>query len=119
ERIEVFIPRKWAKRIERYSANAQAIRSLSTWQIVLRAYMMLVVLHSLIIVAIIMLSSRYLLPLAEDSKFGNVVVAIATLVAISPFLWALALRRVAKDEVQQLISERKFLGPIVMMVLFR
>jgi CPA2 family monovalent cation:H+ antiporter-2 len=34
------LPRKWIKRIERFSANAQSIKSVSNWQIVLRAYLL-------------------------------------------------------------------------------
>jgi hypothetical protein len=36
-----------------------------------------------------------------------------------PILWALALRRVAVKEVEILRQERKYRGPIMMMVLFR
>jgi CPA2 family monovalent cation:H+ antiporter-2 len=113
------LPRKWLKRIERYSANAQSIRSVSNWQIVLRAYLMQVVIHSVIIVAIILLSANFVLPLAEGSKFGRLLTALGTAIAVSPFLWALSLRRVAVEQVQELLSERKYRGPIIMMILFR
>jgi CPA2 family monovalent cation:H+ antiporter-2 len=41
------LPRKWIKRIERFSANAQSIKSVSNWQIVLRAYLLQIAIHSL------------------------------------------------------------------------
>jgi CPA2 family monovalent cation:H+ antiporter-2 len=113
------LPRKWTKRIERYSANAQAIRSATNWQIVLKAYLTQVVIHSVIIVAVILLSAKFVLPLTKGSQFGNVLAALGTLFVISPFLWALSLRRVAVKEVQILMEERRYRGPIVMMVLFR
>lgn len=113
------LPRKWIKRIERYSANAQSIKSVSNWQIVLKAYLSQVVIHSVIIVAGILLSASFILPLAEGSQFGNALVALLTLVALSPFLWALALRRVAANEVLILMQERKYRGPIIMMILMR
>lgn len=119
EKLEKTLPRKWTKRIERYSANAQAIKAASNWQIVLRAYMVQVVIHSVIIVAIILLSARYVLPMTEGSKFGNILAALGTLIVLSPFLWALSLRRVAAEQVKALMAERKHRGPIVMMVLFR
>jgi CPA2 family monovalent cation:H+ antiporter-2 len=40
-------------------------------------------------------------------------------VIISPFLWALSLRRVAVKEVAILREERKYRGPILMMILMR
>ena len=113
------LPRKWTKRIERYSANAQAIRSATNWQIVLKAYLTQVMIHSVIIVAVILLSAKFVLPLTKGSQFGNVLAALGTLFVISPFLWALSLRRVAVKEVQILMEERRYRGPIVMMVLFR
>ncbi len=117
--LEKKLPRKWTKRISRYSTNAQAIRSVSTWQVVLRAYLTQIIIHSIIITAIIILSSKYVLPIVEHSKFGNAIAALITLVIISPFLWALSLRRVAVKEVEILFKERKYRGPVLMMIFFR
>jgi len=113
------LPRKWLKEIERYSANAQSIRSAGNWQIVLRAYLVQILVHSVIIVAIVLLSSRFILPMAEGSPFGHLLTAIGTIVLVLPFLWALSLRRVANAQVQELLAQRKYRGPIIMMVLFR
>ncbi len=113
------LPRKWVKSIERYSANTQAIRSKSTWQMVIRAYLLQIVVHSVIIIAIVLLAARYLLPLVSDFRHGNLIGALITLFVISPFLWALALRRVAVKEVEILFQERKYRGPVIMMILFR
>ena len=117
--LEKKLPRRWVKRIERYSANTEAIKSVSTWQIVLRAYLTQVVIHSIIIVAIISLSSKYILPLVQDSRFGNAIAALITIVLLSPFLWALSLRRVAIKQVQELMQVRKYQGPIIVLVFFR
>ena len=119
EFIERKLPRRWIKRIERYSANAQSIKLVTNWQIVVRAFLTQVIIHSVIIVAMILLSSKYILPLVEDSKFANVFGVLITLVIISPFLWALSLRRVAVKEVAILREERRYRGPILMMVLLR
>jgi CPA2 family monovalent cation:H+ antiporter-2 len=119
EFLEKRLPRKWVKNIERYSANTDAIKSVSNWQIVLKAYLAQVIIHSIIIVAIIILSSRYTLPLVESSRFGNAIAAIITVIILSPFLWALSLRRVAIKEVQSLLEVRKYRGPIVVLVFFR
>lgn len=107
------------KKIARYSTNTQAIKSATTWQVVLRTTMLQIVIHTIIITAIILLSSKFVLPLVESSKFGNAIAALITIIIISPFLWALALRRVAVKEVEILRQERKYRGPIMMMVLFR
>ena len=117
--LEKKLPRRWVKRIERYSANTEAIKSVSTWQIVLRAYLTQVIIHSIIIVAIILLSSKYILPLVSASRFGNAIAALITVVILSPFLWALSLRRVVVEQVQELMKVRKYQGPIIVLVFFR
>jgi CPA2 family monovalent cation:H+ antiporter-2 len=81
--------------------------------IVLRAYLLQIAIHSIIIVAAILLSSTYLLPLVSGNRFGHVLGALITLVAISPFLWALSLRRVAIEQVIILMQQRKYRGPIL------
>ncbi|WP_026705616.1 cation:proton antiporter domain-containing protein [Flavobacterium soli] len=117
--LERKLPKKWIKKIERYSSNSQAIKSASNWQIVLQAYLTQVVIHSVIIVAVILLSSEYILPLVENSRFGNGLAALITLFILSPFFYALSLRRVAVKEVEALMMERKYRGTIIMMILLR
>lgn len=119
EFLERKLPRRWIKKIARYSANAQSIKLVTTWQVVIRAYMIQIILHTIIITAIILLSSKMILPLVEHSKFGNAIGALITIIAISPFLWALSLRRVAVKEVQSLLDDRKYRAPIIMMILLR
>lgn len=117
--LERKLPRRWVKKIERYSANTDAIKSVSTWQIVIHSYLTQVIIHSIIIVAIIVSSSKYLLPLVQDSRFGNALAAFITVVILSPFLWALSLRRVAVEQVQELMQVRKYQGPIIVVFFFR
>lgn len=119
EYLEKTLPRKWTKRIERYSSNAQAIRSVSTWQVVIRTHLLHIILHTIIITSIILMSSKFILPLVENSKFGNAIAALITMIVIAPFLWAISLRRVAEKEVEILYKERKYRGPILMLIFFR
>lgn len=119
EILEKKLPRKWVRNIARYSANTQAIKSVSTWNIVLRAYITQIIIHTIIITAIILISATFILPLVEHSRFGNAIAAFITILIIAPFLWALALRRVAVDEVNLLFEERKYRGPILMVIFIR
>ena len=119
EILEKKLPRKWVRNIARYSANTQAIKAVSTWRIVLRAYIMQIVIHTIIITALILISVNFMLPLVKDLKYGVAIAALITIIIISPFLWALALRRVAVAEVNILFEERKYRGPILMMIFIR
>ncbi|WP_348824420.1 cation:proton antiporter [Flavobacterium aestuarii] len=113
------LPRKWTKRIERYSASTQAIKTVSLWQTVINAFLIQVVALIVIILGIILISSRYILPLVEDYHLGNSMGALITLSIIAPFLWALAFRRVATAEVEQLMQDRKSRGPLTMLFFIR
>lgn len=117
--LEKKLPRKWIKKIERYSANTQSIQSVSNWKIFIQAYATQILIHSVIIFSGILLSSTYILPLVEDSPFGNAIGALITLVIIAPFLWALSLRRIAEKEVAVLMQERRHRGPVFMMIAIR
>jgi monovalent cation:H+ antiporter-2, CPA2 family len=113
------LPRKLTKRIERYSASTQAIRTVSLWQTVINAFLIQVVALVAITLGIILVSSRYILPLVKDYHFGNAMGALITLSIIAPFLWALAFRRVATAEVEQLMLDRKSRGPLTMLFFIR
>ena len=113
------LPRKWTKRIERYSASTQAIKTVSLWQTVINAFLIQVIVLVVIILAIILLSSRFILPLVDDYHLGNSLGALIILVILSPFLWALAFRRVAAAEVEQLMQDRKSRGPLTMLFFVR
>jgi CPA2 family monovalent cation:H+ antiporter-2 len=71
------------KKIARYSTNTQAIKSATTWQVVLRTTMLQIVIHTIIITAIILLSSKFVL---ESLKFGNAIAALITIIIISHFM---------------------------------
>lgn len=117
--LEKKLPRKWVRAIANYSANTEAIKTVSTWQVALRAYLFQIVIHSIIIMAIVLLATKYILPLVEGSKFGHGIAALITLVLLSPFLWALSLRRIAVEAVSELFENRKHRGPIVLLIFFR
>lgn len=117
--LEKKLPRKWIKAIEDYSTNTEAIKTLSTWQIALRAYIFQIIFHSIIIVAIILLATKYILPMVEGSALGHTLAALIVLIIVSPFLWALSLRRIAAKEVSELFENRKSRGPLLLLIFLR
>ncbi|MWB96445.1 sodium:proton antiporter [Flavobacterium sp. GA093] len=117
--LERKLPKKWLKNINRYSVNAQAIKSVSTWQKVLNTYIIQIVVNSIIVAAVILLSAKFVAPLVAETRFGNTLAALITLVISAPFLWALSLRRFAVDDVEALWEERKYRGAILMLILLR
>ncbi|MNJ86683.1 Inner membrane protein YbaL [compost metagenome] len=117
--LERNLPKKWTKAIESYSSSSQTIKATSNWVLFLRASIIQIIIHSVVIIAVILLSSRVLLPMVNGSQWANVVIAVVTLLCISPFLWALSLRKIAVNAYEELKKERKFLGPIRIVNLIR
>lgn len=117
--VERKLPKRWVKRIEIYSANAQAIKTVSTWRKAIREYIFQIVIHSIILFAIIQMSKRFLMPLIGDLSYGNTITAVITFIIIAPFLWALSLQRIATNEVQELIKNKKHHGPILVLIFIR
>jgi CPA2 family monovalent cation:H+ antiporter-2 len=112
------LPLKWVEKIESYSANTQTIKSTNHWKSVFNANIIQIVIHSVIIIAIIILSSKYFIPMA-DSQWKFILFAFLTLMVLAPFLWALALQRVGSNAMEEIKKDRKYRHPIILISLFR
>lgn len=113
------LPDKFIKGIESYSSSSQTIKATSNWVLFVRASIIQIIIHSVLIIALILLSSRVLLPMVNGSQWANVAIATATLLCIAPFLYALALRQVATKALSDLKAENKFRAPIRIVNLIR
>jgi CPA2 family monovalent cation:H+ antiporter-2 len=122
--LERKLPIRWRMAINRYSTGAQTIQAESDWKIVLRSYLMVMITNSVIVVALIILSSNFLLPFIEEYVMGGVwpgiVTSLITLVASAPFLWALAMRKMHTLAYTNLWLDKKYnRGPLVMLEVIR
>jgi CPA2 family monovalent cation:H+ antiporter-2 len=113
------LPNKFIKAIESYSSSSQTIKATSNWVLFLRASIIQIIIHSVLIIALILLSSRVLLPMVNGSQWANVAIATATFLCIAPFLYALSLRQVATQALGELKAENKFRAPIRIVNLIR
>lgn len=123
-RIEKVLPEKWLNRLNRYSKGAQTIQAESDWKIVLKSYLVLIVVNSVIIIALILLSDTYF------SKFiyhevnagiaGSIIITVVTLLAMSPFIWALTIKKLHKIAYTNLWLDKKYnRGPLVVLEVLR
>lgn len=119
EWLQRVLPDKWLKRIEDYSYNTQTIKSASNWKIFLKANVGQMIIHSVIILGVIVLSTQFIFPMAEESEWNHLLITCLVFLIISPFLWALALRRVAVDAMQQIRKDRKYKGPVTLVLFLR
>ncbi|HEX6427692.1 MAG TPA: cation:proton antiporter [Niastella sp.] len=118
------LPMKWRLAINQYSTGAQTILAESDWRIVLRSYMLVMATNSVVIIALILLSATYLLPVLKTHIPGQQLPAILTfaitLFATAPFFWGLAIRRLHSLAYRNLWLDKKYNhGPLVMLEVVR
>ena len=123
EKLAAILPHRWKTSLNRYSAAAQTISVVSDWKLLLRSYFQNMVIYFVIMLAIILLSYYYLLPLinipVNGYNYGRIVSAILTLVLLMPFLWALAFRRVSNLASSHIWEQKKYRGPLLLLRLSR
>ncbi|MDB5200811.1 MAG: sodium/hydrogen exchanger [Ferruginibacter sp.] len=117
--VEKMLPVKWKEGLQRYSAGAQTITSVSDWRKVLRSYALNTLTNAVIILSIIFLALRYLQPVFASNVWGALITVAITLLFLSPFLWALTVRRTEKEAHARVWQQKKFRGPLVMLELLR
>jgi CPA2 family monovalent cation:H+ antiporter-2 len=119
KRIEKILPQKWNKALSRYNVEAQNITEISDWKKILRFYFVNVVLFSVIIITIILLSTKYIAPYFADYKWGQLITVGISLIILSPFLWALAFRRTHKQAYANIWVKTKQRGPLLVLLASR
>jgi CPA2 family monovalent cation:H+ antiporter-2 len=118
------LPQKWTAAIERYSSSTEGITTLSDWRILLRSYIFNTIIHSVIIISIVLLAARFLNPFIQNQLDGGnnstIISVIISFILMSPFLWALSIRRIQKTAYAHLWLNKKYTrGPLVAIEIFR
>ena len=116
--IAKLLPDKWVNRLNRYSTSTQSIQAESDWKIVLKSYSRIALINGIVLLALILVSSNFLLPFVyermEDETLRIIIVLVISLGAASPFLWALMAKRPANQAYKELWIDKKYnRGPLV------
>ncbi len=121
--VEKHLPRKLHFLINRYTTNATSeCETRVLWKTVLKRYLWRILLYSSVIIAIILITLRYLLPWLETiiPSWSRLIADIVALSCMSPFLLALAMPASRKTERERLIAANaRFDVPLIVMSLFR
>lgn len=122
--LEKLLPQKWVNNLNRYSSGTQQISAFSDWKRLLRAYILNAIVHSVILISIIALSKNYLDPFILRYFGADVNVTLISviigLVLMTPFIWALAIRRIEREAYSNLWLNRKInRGPLIALELVR
>jgi CPA2 family monovalent cation:H+ antiporter-2 len=122
--LEKKLPLKWRTTLNQYSTGAQTIQAESDWKLVLRSYLTVMLVNGVIIIALILLSSRFLLPFVSgyvaSVAVAAVITCLITLILMAPFMWAMAIRKIHSFAYANLWLDKKYNhGPLVLLEVIR
>lgn len=119
KKLEGILPASWTNKLNRYSVGAQNVSEESDWKKMIRFYLINIVIFSVVIITIILLSTRYLLPVFSEYSIAREITALVTLIILAPFLWALAFRRTQKEAYARVWSQPLQRGPLIALIFSR
>ena len=123
-KIEPLIPERAKNRLEHYAGSKTVIKSSKTlWKRIIVNYLGNIFLYGVLAIAIIIASRVWLYPLAENilpNGVGKLLATVITLGAMSPFLWAIAMKRIDNKILHTLWSDGSSNQvPIMLLLVFR
>ncbi len=123
--LERVLPKKLLLALNRYSSESKANEpsvSQSPWLAMLRRYLWRIMLYSIVLIAISLVCHSYLMPILEEfsPQWAPMLGAAITIVAMAPFLLALALPPAqSKPGDSNSAYSRRLRTPRIIMMVFR
>lgn len=111
------LPASLQEKINRYSAEATSLRTTSAWQQLVRSFLMNTTIFSVVLIALIVATTKYLFPWLASINYnlGGIASAAVALAIMSPFLWALAVRNERTPAFAEIYTQNRYIGPIWIM----
>lgn len=118
------VPQKYLDWINKYSSHTQSIQAENSWKTLLKNYARIMMLNGIVIIAIYLLFSKFVIPKINENLDSNDVKNIIgnalPIFAILPFLWALMIKRPSSGAYRELWKKTKYnRGPLLMMEITR
>ncbi len=123
--LERILPGRVLSIINNYSSYNQSVHGTSAWQKLVKAYLQIVIVNSIIMLAVIILSTQYLLPLVmswfQYSVVAKLVTLMLTILVLLPFIWALVIKKPAAASRYEVIKQNKRFSwaPVVVLNVLR
>jgi len=121
--VEHKIPERVMTRLNNYTINAQSANATKDWHQMIKISITNSLIYSVILITIIFAFSRYLAPIFFD-QFGKslttrIIASLITLVAMSPFLWAIIARNFKSELRSRLLAQEKYRALVYIVSLFK
>ncbi|MCE7040807.1 cation:proton antiporter [Dyadobacter sp. CY312] len=122
--LDRVLPIKLRSYLNRYSSTTGNITRTTQWQQILKSYAQTVILNSVVVIGIILLSSKQLADILHaripENYVTNSVLFFITFLLIAPFLWALIFKRSNRKAYSSIWLSRKYSrGPLLVLELSR
>lgn len=121
--VDTHLPARWRNFLNRYSSGSQTMNHENLWKKLILALVRITVVYSIVSVAIIALTFRFLVPLLHDSLpgiWGSLLAALIIILFISPFLRAIMIKKNHSVEFVTLWNDsRANRAPLVATIVFR
>lgn len=118
DKLVTIIPQRWEDKIANYSSKSQTINKTNNWKNYIVSLVTQLVIHTVLIFGLTFLSISYLIPLSS-SKFVFYLYIFLTICALIPFLYALALQKVAPKSLSELRKNSKYTPALILIAVIR
>ncbi|RYD56245.1 MAG: sodium:proton antiporter [Sphingobacteriales bacterium] len=114
------LPIRLTNSIERYSSDVMAIKTASDWNVILKSYLFQLIIFSVIAIGALLVLNNYVFPSVMNSAYWvRIGTVLASLLVMSPFIWAIAIKKIQPEATARLWSARKYKGPLLMLQVIR
>ncbi|MET6997987.1 cation:proton antiporter domain-containing protein [Chitinophaga defluvii] len=122
--IVKMLPAKWVRALNNYSSSTQNIQAESNWKVVMKSYLNIAITNGIVLLALMLLSLKFLVPFLNENVEGSILASIIGLVISlglgAPFLWALMAKRPANLAYKELWLDKQYSrGPLLALEIFR
>ena len=121
--VDARLPEKWKTFLSRYASGSHTVNHESLWRRLIVALVRIVTVYSIICVAIIALSFRFLVPFCTGHLpefWGSLAAAVVTVLLMSPFLRAIMIKKNHSEEFTTLWNDhRGNRAPLVATIVLR
>jgi len=118
DKLITIIPQKWEDKIDNYSSKTQTIHKTNNWKNYIIAVITQIIIHTVLIFGLTFVSVSYLIPLSNN-QFDFYLYLLLTICAVIPFLYALALQKVASKSLTELRKNPKYTPTLILIAVIR
>ena len=121
--VDTHLPGRWKEFLAHYASGSRPVNHESLWKKLIMALLRFTIVYSIVCVAIVALSFRFLVPFCQENLpgiWGPLTSAVLTILCLSPFLRAIMIKKNHSMEFTTLWKEdRSNRAPLVATIVLR